>query len=52
MRSIATRTAQYEMAYRMQASVPALTDLSKEPESTFELYGDAVQAPDDDKRRE
>jgi hypothetical protein len=36
---IATRIAQYEMAYKMQASVPDLTDLSKEPESTFELYG-------------
>ena len=36
---IETRIAQYEMAYRMQASVPELMDLSKEPESTFELYG-------------
>ncbi len=36
---IATRIRQYEMAYRMQASVPELTDLSGEPESTFELYG-------------
>jgi hypothetical protein len=34
-----TRTAQYEMAFRMQASVPELTDLSKEPARTFELYG-------------
>ena len=34
---ISTRIAQYEMAFRMQASVPELTDLSKEPESTFEL---------------
>lgn len=42
---IATRTAQYEMAYRMQASVPALTDLSKEPKSTFELYGDDAKKP-------
>jgi hypothetical protein len=42
---IATRTAQYEMAYRMQASVPALTDLSKEPESTFKLYGDDAKKP-------
>ena len=32
-----TRIAQYEMAYRMQSSVPELTDLSDEPESTFEL---------------
>jgi Protein of unknown function (DUF1501) len=37
---INTRIAQYEMAYRMQTSVPELTDLSAEPASTFELYGD------------
>jgi len=42
---IGTRTAQYEMAFRMQASVPALTDLSKEPESTFKLYGDDAKKP-------
>jgi len=36
---IATRIAQYEMAYRMQTSVPELTDLSKEPEHVFDLYG-------------
>src|SRR5947208_16404358 len=36
---IDTRVAQYEMAYRMQTSVPDPMDLSKEPESTFELYG-------------
>ncbi|HCE03681.1 MAG TPA: sulfatase [Acidobacteria bacterium] len=34
-----TRIAQYEMAYRMQTSVPELTDLSDEPDSTFERYG-------------
>jgi hypothetical protein len=39
----ATRIQQYEMAYRMQSSVPELTDLSKEPASTFELYGDAAK---------
>ncbi|MBM3728022.1 MAG: DUF1501 domain-containing protein [Acidobacteria bacterium] len=33
------RIAQYEMAFRMQSSVPELTDLSKEPESTWKLYG-------------
>ena len=33
------RIAQYEMAFRMQASVPELTDLSKEPQSTWDLYG-------------
>ena len=36
---IDTRIAQYEMAYRMQTSVPDLMDISKEPESTFDLYG-------------
>jgi uncharacterized protein (DUF1501 family) len=34
------RIAQYEMAFRMQASVPDLTDLSKEPDSTYKLYGE------------
>lgn len=42
---VATRIAQYEMAFRMQASVPELTDLSKEPESTFELYGPDSRKP-------
>ena len=42
---IATRIAQYEMAFRMQASVPELTDLSKEPESTFALYGEDARKP-------
>jgi len=42
---IATRTAQYEMAFRMQASVPDLVDLSKEPASTFELYGEDAKKP-------
>ena len=36
---IDTRIAQYEMAYRMQTSVPELMDLSKEPEHIFEMYG-------------
>ncbi|MDB2499750.1 DUF1501 domain-containing protein [bacterium] len=36
---IATRISQYELAYRMQTSVPTLTDTSDEPESTFEAYG-------------
>lgn len=36
---IATRISQYEMAFRMQSSVPDLTDLSKESEATFEAYG-------------
>lgn len=42
---IATRISQYEMAFRMQASVPELTDLSKEPESTFDLYGPDARKP-------
>lgn len=42
---IETRIAQYEMAYRMQTSVPELMDLSKEPESTFELYGPESRKP-------
>ncbi len=36
---IATRIAQYEMAFRMQASVPELTDTSKEPRHVLDLYG-------------
>ena len=42
---VATRIAQYEMAFRMQTSVPELADLSKEPESTFELYGPDARKP-------
>ncbi len=42
---IETRISQYEMAYRMQASVPELMDLSKEPESTFQLYGEDARKP-------
>jgi hypothetical protein len=42
---ISTRIAQYEMAYRMQTSVPELTDLSKEPERTFEMYGADARRP-------
>ena len=42
---IETRIAQYEMAYRMQASVPELTDLSKEPASTFDMYGPDSRKP-------
>ena len=42
---IMTRIRQYEMAYRMQTSVPELTDLSKEPASTFDLYGVDARKP-------
>ena len=38
-----TRIRQYEMAFRMQASVPELTDLTKEPDSTFKLYGEEAK---------
>ena len=36
---IATRIAQYEMAYRMQTSVPDVMDISKETKETHEMYG-------------
>ncbi len=42
---IGTRIAQYEMAFRMQTSVPELADLSREPEATFELYGPDSRKP-------
>jgi len=42
---IATRIAQYEMAFRMQASVPELTDLSSEPKHTFDMYGPDAGKP-------
>ena len=42
---IETRISQYEMAYRMQTSVPELMDLSKEPEATFQLYGEDARKP-------
>lgn len=40
-----TRIAQYEMAFRMQTSVPELMDVSDEPASTFELYGPDSKKP-------
>ena len=39
------RIAQYEMAFRMQASVPELTDLSDEPAHVLEMYGPEAQQP-------
>ena len=42
---IENRIAQYEMAYRMQASVPELTDLSSEPDGVLELYGKDARKP-------
>ncbi len=42
---IETRIAQYEMAYRMQTSIPELTDVSDEPASILDLYGPEVTQP-------
>src|SRR5207237_3966451 len=42
---IDTRIAQYEMAFRMQASVPELVDTSKEPEHVLKLYGEDSRKP-------
>ncbi|MCA9037204.1 MAG: DUF1501 domain-containing protein, partial [Planctomycetaceae bacterium] len=42
---IQTRIAQYEMAYRMQTSVPDLTDFSDEPKHVLEMYGPQVHEP-------
>ncbi|HYE30250.1 MAG TPA: DUF1501 domain-containing protein [Methylomirabilota bacterium] len=40
-----TRIQQYEMAFRMQSSVPELTATDSEPESTYKLYGDEAKKP-------
>ena len=40
-----TRIQQYEMAFRMQASVPELTDIAKEPEHIYKLYGEEAKKP-------
>jgi hypothetical protein len=42
---IHTRIQQYELAFRMQSSVPELTNIADEPESTFQLYGDEAKKP-------
>lgn len=42
---LATRISQYELAFRMQASVPELTDFSDEPERIFEMYGPDARKP-------
>jgi hypothetical protein len=42
---IDTRIAQYELAFRMQASVPDLTDMSKEPQHILDMYGPDVSKP-------
>ena len=41
----ATRIAQYEMAFRMQTSVPELVDISNEPQSVMDLYGPKAKEP-------
>ncbi len=43
--ALETRIAQYEMAFNMQRSIPEVTDLSDEPESTFKLYGEEARKP-------
>jgi hypothetical protein len=40
-----TRIEQFELAYRMQSSVPELTDVTSEPESTYRLYGEEARKP-------
>ncbi len=40
-----TRIQQYELAFRMQSSVPELTAVSNEPESTYKLYGEQAKKP-------
>ena len=42
---IATRISQYEMAFRMQSAAPEIADLSDEPQSTFDLYGEDAREP-------
>ena len=42
---VRTRIEQYELAFRMQASVPDLTNLPSEPESTYKLYGEDARKP-------
>jgi hypothetical protein len=43
--ALETRISQYEMAFRMQASIPEVTDLSDEPDSVFEEYGKGARNP-------
>jgi hypothetical protein len=42
---IVSRIAQYEMAFRMQTSVPELVDISREPKNVLDLYGPEVTQP-------
>ncbi len=43
--TVESRLRSFDLAYRMQVAVPAATDLSAEPESTFRLYGDGARDP-------
>ena len=43
--AIESRIAQYEMAYRMQTSVPTVMDVSEEPDHVFSLYGEEAKIP-------
>jgi uncharacterized protein (DUF1501 family) len=43
--SLETKIAQYEMGFRMQSSIPDVTAVDKEPESTFKLYGEDARKP-------
>jgi hypothetical protein len=43
--AVQSRIEQYEMAYRMQASVPEVSDVSSEPDSVFKLYGEDARNP-------
>ena len=43
--ALQTRIAQYEMAFRMQSSVPEVTDLSDEPQHVLDMYGPDVHKP-------
>ncbi len=44
-RETRARIEQYEMAFRMQSSVPELTEITKEPESTYKMYGEEARKP-------
>ena len=43
--AVQSRIEQYEMAYRMQSSVPEVSDVSNEPDSVFKLYGEDARNP-------
>ena len=43
--ALETRIAQYEMGFRMQSSIPEVTAIDGEPDSTFQLYGEDARTP-------